>query len=42
MLDDMVLRAGQRWEFIPCRLRGKPVYVWVTIPWKFTEKVDTK
>ena len=35
VLVEPAIRAGRQWEFAPAQLRGKPVAVWATIPFRF-------
>jgi protein TonB len=34
-LDDAALAAAQEWRFKPAKKNGKPIAVWITIPFRF-------
>ena len=35
MLDDAVIAAARQWVFTPARVCGRPVAVWVSLPFDF-------
>ena len=36
MLDQAALEAARQWEFQPALVQGRPVAVWVALPFRFT------
>jgi protein TonB len=39
VFNEPAIDAGKRWKFKPATVKGKPVAVWITVPFRFTISV---